>query len=40
MSGNDDYRRRPGSQLNSAGTYYWVAFFSGDGNNQSVDEWL
>ena len=35
ISANDDYTTPTGVQLNSAGTYYWVASFSGDANNES-----
>jgi uncharacterized repeat protein (TIGR01451 family) len=33
ISGNGNYTTPNGVQLNSAGTYYWVASFSGDANN-------
>jgi uncharacterized repeat protein (TIGR01451 family) len=33
ISANGDYTTPSGVQLNSAGTYYWVASFSGDANN-------
>ena len=35
ISANGDYTTPVGFQLNSAGTYYWVASFSGDANNKS-----
>ncbi|MDX6480262.1 MAG: hypothetical protein QOG85_772, partial [Gaiellaceae bacterium] len=35
INANGDYTTPNGIQLNSAGTYYWVASFSGDGTNNA-----
>jgi uncharacterized repeat protein (TIGR01451 family) len=35
ISANADFSTPNGIQLNTAGTYYWVASFSGDANNKS-----
>jgi uncharacterized repeat protein (TIGR01451 family) len=35
ISANGPYTTPNGIQLNNAGTYYWVASFSGDANNES-----
>ena len=37
ISANGDYSTQTGVKLDSAGTYYWVASFSGDSNNLSAD---
>ena len=37
ISANGDYSTPTGVKLDSAGTYYWVASFSGDSNNLSAD---
>jgi uncharacterized repeat protein (TIGR01451 family) len=36
ISANGDYSTPTGVQLDTAGTYYWVASFSGDSNNLSA----
>ncbi len=35
ITANGDYSTPGGVQLNNAGTYYWVASFSGDSNNEA-----
>jgi uncharacterized repeat protein (TIGR01451 family) len=37
ISANGDYSTPTGVKLDSAGTYYWVASFTGDSNNLSAD---
>jgi uncharacterized repeat protein (TIGR01451 family) len=37
VDANGDYSTPTGIELDTAGTYYWVASFSGDSNNKSVD---
>ena len=36
VNANGDYPTPNGFQINNAGTYYWVASFSGDGFNNQV----
>src|SRR5262249_61640501 len=36
VSGNGDYATPQGAPISSAGTYYWVASYSGDHNNKEA----
>src|SRR5204862_2942214 len=36
VTGNGDYVTPAGASPTQAGTYYWVASYSGDGNNKAI----